>query len=62
MRKGLGKAQQIRGDKRHRKYKNHLLHRNPRDGKENQGSYDRWIYEQIQKLVDKQTKKEENNA
>lgn len=49
MRKGQGKAQQMRGHKRRQKVLNRALNRYPSDLKKVEGRYSAWLQEEIMK-------------
>ena len=64
MRKGEGRAQQVRGERRARKIINRRLNRNPSDLLKNAGSYSAWLDEQIKKAAQEiyESKREKNES
>ena len=62
MNKGIGKAQQIRGHKRHQKTLNRKLNRNPSDLSKVAGKYSEWLDSHIRAEADKLAEKMKENA
>ena len=58
MRKGEGRAQQMRGHKRRTKVINRRLNRNPSDLKAFGGLYDQWYMENLKTQVGKEAEGE----